>query len=475
MFLKYNISNSKKEQRKLDLSTLEYKDNKIIITTSLNHYLNIGDSIDISVSNTSFNETLHVVSIESSTKFSVSYSPKKTIYLSDKIEKNDGGYRYKVKNELPFVVIGDKKEIILSHENNKFTCEYINEYYFDSTSDLNLDWLYIIEDNRLISNINSVQDIKIVESIIYVRFNVPLTSSYASELQDEDITKQFFEQRKKELIPEIVDYEKRCFSPYYITQYTDIEGNELVGYKPINSITFNLFLRDRSGSDNWTSNDTKYWNQYKDTSKIQNESFIIDNDFGADDLYDNKEFGITGIGFDEDDIKYQKKKLSKSFIRLSFYNSNNPLNQMLLFYSTIFFDTNVLFNNYINGRKTRASFTVYNRYNRDKSSEGFYLYLFPEYIGKTIYMKVEFNHAGYGRTIPLVYIKNGKLPISYMFKKENGKVITKNDLSDLYNDMYIPITIGYDEINNDYIYSYDVPIRTIGEKTVINLYEPKIN
>ena len=234
-------------------------------------------------------------------------------------------------------------------------------------------------------------------------------------------------------------------------------------------------MRDRSGSDNWTSNDTKYWNQYKDTSKIKNESFTIDNDFGADDLYDNKEFGITGIGFDEDDIKYQKKKLSKSFIRLSFYNSNNPLNQMLLFYSTIFFDTNVLFNNYINGRKTRASFTVYNRYNRDKSSEGFYLYLFPEYIGKTIYMKVEFNHAGYGRTIPLVYIQNGKLPISYMFKKENGKVITKNDLSDLYNDMYIPITIGYDEINNDYIYSYDVPIRTIGEETVINLYEPKIN
>ena len=59
--------------------------------------------------------------------------------------------------------------------------------------------------------------------------------------------------------------------------------------------------------------------------------------------------------------------------------------------------------------------------------KGFYLYLFPEYIGKTIYMKVEFNHAGYGRTIPLVYIQNGKLPISYMFKKENGKVVTKND------------------------------------------------
>ena len=102
----------------------------------------------------------------------------------------------------------------------------------------------------------------------------------------------FLNRRNKELIPEIVDYEKRCFSPYYITKDIDIEGNERVWYKPINSITFNLFLRDRSGSDNWTSNDTKYWNQYKDTSKIKNESFTIDNDFGADDLYDNKEFGI---------------------------------------------------------------------------------------------------------------------------------------------------------------------------------------
>ena len=45
------------------------------------------------------------------------------------------GIDIKLKNELPFVVIGDKKEIILSHENNNLHCEYINEYYFDSTSE----------------------------------------------------------------------------------------------------------------------------------------------------------------------------------------------------------------------------------------------------------------------------------------------------------------------------------------------------
>ena len=38
------------------------------------------------------------------------------------------------------------------------------------------------------------------------------------------------------------------------------------------------------------------------------------------------------LGFTDEDVYYQKKKISKSFIRLSFYNNKNPLDQMLLFY-----------------------------------------------------------------------------------------------------------------------------------------------
>ena len=86
-------------------------------------------------------------------------------------------------------------------------------------------------------------------------------------------------------------------------------------------------------------------------------------------------------------IYYIKKRNYLNLLYVyHFYNSKNPLNQMLLFYSTIFFDTNDLYNKHINGKATTSSFTVYNRYNRDKSSEGFYLYLFPEYVGKEIFI-----------------------------------------------------------------------------------------
>jgi hypothetical protein len=47
---------------------------------------------------------------------------------------------------------------------------------------------------------------------------------------------------------------------------------------------------------------------------------------------------------------------------------------------------------------------VDNKYDTDTSSEGFYIYMFREYSQKLhqkrIYMKVEYNHAGIGKTIP---------------------------------------------------------------------------
>ena len=62
--------------------------------------------------------------------------------------------------------------------------------------------------------------------------------------------------------------------------------------------------------------------------------------------------------------------------------------------------------------------TVENKWLSNRTSEGFYLYLFPDGLfdengdantGRTIYMKAEFNHAGYGRTIPMMapYHTNG--------------------------------------------------------------------
>ena len=106
---------------------------------------------------------------------------------------------------------------------------------------------------------------------------------------------------------------------------------------------------------------------------------------------------------------------------------------MLLFYSTIFLDSGELYEKYIKNidKKIKnqnislvndntlgndnltVSFNVCDRYNRSKSSEGFYLYLFPDDIDnnkeRTIYMKVEFNHAGYGKKV-----QHGCFPVLFV-------------------------------------------------------------
>lgn len=49
---------------------------------------------------------------------------------------------------------------------------------------------------------------------------------------------------------------------------------------------------------------------------------------------------------------------------------------------------------------------ISNKYNTDTSSEGFYIYMFKEYSKnlhpRQIFMKVDFNHAGIGSTIPFI-------------------------------------------------------------------------
>ncbi len=52
-----------------------------------------------------------------------------------------------------------------------------------------------------------------------------------------------------------------------------------------------------------------------------------------------------------------------------------------------------------------SQFVVTDKYSSKHSSEGFYFYTYKTNNGgvfpNDIYMRVEFNHAGYGRTIPL--------------------------------------------------------------------------
>lgn len=236
-------------------------------------------------------------------------------------------------------------------------------------------------------------------------------------------------------------------------------------------MNFNLHFRVREG-DNWNfSKDGGNWNGIATSNDI-------------DSVNANQSDLLGYLAFTDNDVRYQKMKVKKSFIRLSFFNSDDPLEQSLLYYSTIFLDGGSLFGKYMKVRnemikkklvvddpdepaavikysgdtefttRVDSQFSVMDEYQMEKSSEGFNIYMFADDVpnegengsgdtneendDNTIYMKVEFNHAGLGRTIPFVaWPKDGSLKFS-----------------DIRKYLYIPIKIAY--INGRYCYYPDI-------------------
>ena len=132
----------------------------------------------------------------------------------------------------------------------------------------------------------------------------------------------------------------------------------------------------------------------------------------------------------------------------------------------------------------RVSFTCSNKFNTESSSDGFYIYLFDKIIEgngyTTLYLKVEFNNAKTGKTVPFLwpgeteygeklgYCLNpfGKNGNNYKFKAlkmcpkdyevaetSSGLTgITKVDINKLLNDLYIPICVKYNFETREFVW-----------------------
>lgn len=367
-------------------------------------------------------------------------------------------------------------------------CTYIDENTFSYNYDKCIVYeneVLQIEDRRFVSELNTIYDtVLFYEYKEYINLHLPISNTNATELNDENLRKVYFDECKEKLIGKIIDYEKRCFEPRYKGT-----SSQLI---PLNNIRFNLFLRDRSGSEEWNTSDDKGWNQMR-----------IDEN-GTFETVDSKVLTngdlLTYLRFTDEDVYYRRKKIEKTFLRLSFYSSDDPFSQMLLFYSTIFLDSGDLYTKYIsNVNKTKEpltdivkqdifdsnnltlSFNVGDRYSRVKSSEGFYLYLFPDGLQngatRTIYMKAELHHAGNGKTIPLMYPCEKNKPLTFKNSNFPKHLLTDDgDLTKLYEYMFIPITLTYDATTNEYMYYFNTVLYDSTNKAItIGLYEPKIN
>ena len=298
-----------------------------------------------------------------------------------------------------------------------------------------LNGITIFRDNFLFSD-NANYTITFERPII--ELDIPIKTTFENNLQQTDLLQtNFVDEEKKKAINKIVDLEKDVYYPV-------IKENDK--YTDVYTIRFNLHFREHRGV-NWLINNESSWNgvEYKPVNGV-NEYKINDKITKSDssDL-------LTFLDFNNEDVRYQKNKLKKSFLRLNIYDSTNPANQNLIGYSTVFFNCGKLFEKYAKYYETDGyidigygeNIGVYNvntavqkkgiRVNRDlfnsnentfdessrlssqfvvqsknsstSSSEGFYIYLWKEDESETpqdLYMKVEFNHAGYGRTIPFM-------------------------------------------------------------------------
>ena len=338
--------------------------------------------------------------------------------------------------------------------------------------------------------------------------------------QEYQVNELFVNKIKNSIVPDFIDLEKIKYAPAFI------EENSNKTYLAT-GLTFNLHFRTRvPGETPYVFEDTWHLN---DTIETWNGNGINDTPKTRENLYSDEDFvnssNLMGyLGFTDDDIYNQKNRVKQSFIRLSFYDSDNPLTQNLLYYSTIFFDSGDLFGKYVKRKAwlesedkdfdhlvtpivwsptsitdtcsaVTSQLIVNDEYDMTRSGEGFNLYLFrqdapieqdvstendPQDI---YYMKVEFNHAGFGRTVPL--IRWSKEKDEHGVEKPNGKPV-KLTIENYLSNLYIKVRVALTE--KGYVYTFPKAVSSEdtnkggrkngivweNERLILNLFEPML-
>ena len=374
-----------------------------------------------------------------------------------------------------------------------------------------------------------------------VRLNIPIALKSKTDLNKEGNLKEYFiEQEEEKAINSPIEMEKYAYTPVVVTSVNN--GNPT--FEDCTKINFNLHFRVHNGND-WTVNDSDSWNfdkydHHNDPTANKYYSYaqnLLTGDGGKSEWQRSCQSDLlTYAGFITNDVKYQKNKLKKSFIRLSFYDSNDPGQQSLLAYSTIFVDCNKLYSKFISKMnfncyynsdgdivkgikvdrevntlippdsltavlstgslkpedieeyRLSTQISVKNRFTSNNSSEGFYLYTWElndiPTMPTDVYMKVEFNHAGYGRNIPMMapYRDN---PNNAGFKTNDEIVAdwtapnTGYGIKKYTRYSYIHLKVKYDVNTKRHIYyldPYTYGTKYDWDKSIlnINLYEARI-
>lgn len=312
---------------------------------------------------------------------------------------------------------------------------------------------------------------------------------------------------EESLIPPIIDMERVKYFPVM-----NVAGDN---YDIVTGITIYPHFRKRKRMLN---DEDRKINSYATSGNVYFDGWNIDEDYGISEWWNGMTFNgmqfsseafnafyennwnkadlIGYLNFTDNDVYYRKSKISKSFFRFSYYNSKDPIEQRLLGYSTVFLDGSLLYGKYMNqtdehyennegytGNKNTigvffdssddelakeridTSINITNEYDLTSCSEGFNIYLFADDVPlgndvRTIYMKVEFNHAGNGKTIPLI------------IWPKRGNTFWGLTIDNFLENLYIPIEIR--EIDGKYVYTINKGVFEDGNLK-LSLFEPKLD
>lgn len=449
----------------------------------------------------------------------------------------------------------------------KVNCEYVDSFSLRCELDKNMtiyDTIFLTEYDRMVKMAYISNDVISVEQYLFkngddntryyigkhqTKINIPLTSMFNIDLQnDSTVREDFILVQEEKAIPGITDMEKDIYHPVIHYSYFDGE-KDAEKIIPINTIRINFHFRQHRGSE-WTVNQENSWNGVNKITRVPNtDSYVIE----YQDFYfsykrkDDQSDLIKYLDFGNDDVFYQRNRLKKSFIRLMFYDSMDPMRQNLIYYSTVFFDSGNLCTKYLknvsnesldycdvnvtkfdgvnndiigllkgirvsrepyglSSSKTDEEIEQYrlstqirisDRHSNTTSADGFYLYLWKDNnttIPTDIYMKCEFNHAGYGRILPMMmpFKNNGgyndnittfdNIVIDTMDGTINGDTDGQNKgytLEEYMKYSYIHFKYKYDVETKQHIYYLDDEFYKMGKNSThfendtltLNLYE----
>lgn len=268
--------------------------------------------------------------------------------------------------------------------------------------------------------------IRVPRGVTGSTINIPIQLTFLPVDQAEVVERDFVDKEIEKAINPVEDYEKVRFIP------VDSEGSQ------IKHITYRINLLD-GGT------------------------------FPATTMYSH-------AGFVYDDVKFRKKRFTRSFLRLSFFDSDIPTNQNLVSFMTLFsrLTVNDIIPLEIGGvpvtggglpnpiNQIPIRFLVEDPVEFPEGiSEGYHIYHFKDEVDvnlpKELFMRASWNNAATGESIPLITDPTPQT-IDNLVSKLHMKYILKRDLTGWYYEI-------------DQTYSSPVNTNIAGDTQTIDLYQ----